>query len=629
MRLYAALLILGLTSNIAIGANIANQVCPSLSSEGSRLVTGIQSLQENLKKSPECQSIAEQLGTVNEVIANPDWKVFKELLSGSDVESLEKEQIEVLTDLASRASNSLAQTIGMLNGSGANCVDPSDKPSFLGILSGVTKEVSTLVGQATGPYGMAISLGGNIISSAISGIDDYFKAGRSYNFNNKDEEMLFMNQFCSFVEAKKDVADFVKMDKRIEDLDYLEKYLDKKLDGIYSNCEECVAYEKAYNTKKSADKIVKQIISDVQIKNSVSGRTTSTSRCVEIARAIHAPESDLEALMNVYDTYENPMMSKNDSALIEYMLEARTVLKEVFPGLSDCWRMSQSEIEAISQKFNDFMRDDILHLNETLFAQQLSTLRYLADKTNIYPLGEYTANSLERKEWTKKEKSLVDKKLNDPNRDVDLSHVRELHEKLEERIAGFLMPSYLNFLVNKNKYSLKSFNRDYYNFKRDALRENSRKLGKNITSLSELTEILMENKIIDGRVFLSKYRSTFDKLSIALSQRKTIHRYCEYVSYTSTVSSKGQYVCEVRVDEITSGFDQLDKNSDDFKALSTFNDWANKNLDLQSSRVRDYADMIREWNSRGDERWRKKPVSKPREKSLAERIELADQESVK
>lgn len=626
MRLLPSLLVFTLLgAQAAFGVDLANHVCPSLSTEGNRLVTGIQTLQGSLKKGAECESIDKKLGTINGVISKPEWSTFKGLLSGDDVESLEPEQIDSLTTLASDAANALTQTISLLNGAGRDCVAPENKPSFLGVLSGVTKEVSTLVGQATGPYGMAISLGGNILSNAISGIDSFFKSGKAYDFSNKDEEVLFMNQFCSFVETKKDVIDFVMMDERVNDLEYLEKYLGKKLESAFANCPECVAYDKAFKSKLAADKIVAKIVKDVDIISNIDGKTETISRCSEMSRAVHAPESDFEALMSLYDNYENPMMSVNDGAVIEDTLKARSVFKEIFPTLSECWRMDQPKIEEISIKFNNIMRDDILRMNKTVFDQQLSTIKFLANKKYVDPLGDYTANSLERKAWAAKEKLKVAKRLAEANREVDLSHVRELHEDLENRISGFLMPQYLNFLINKNKSSLKYFGKDFYRFRKATLREYSRKLNKPLNSLEDVVRELKANKNIDGRVFISKYRRTFDKLDTALSQRKAIARYCEYIAYTSTLNSGSQYACEVRVDEIARSFKVFDRNAAEFKALADYNKWASENLDIQSSRVRDYADLIRQWNSKGDSRWLKKgEAAKPKVKSIEERIELSD-----
>ena len=172
------------------------QVCPSLSSEGSRLVSNIESLRGSLKTGPECESIGDRLGLVNKVVGSEEWATFKSILSGTDVVSLESEQVDKLSALTSEVSNSLSQTVALLNGAGADCVEDKQKAGFLSVLSGVTKEVSAIAGAATGPYGMAITLGGNVLSSAISAIDSYYKSKKIYDFSNGEEELLFMNQFC-------------------------------------------------------------------------------------------------------------------------------------------------------------------------------------------------------------------------------------------------------------------------------------------------------------------------------------------------------------------------------------------------------------------------------------------------
>ena len=86
------------------------------------------------------------------------------------------------------------------------------------------------------------------------------------------------------------------------------------------------------------------------------------------------------------------------------------------------------------------------------------------------------------------------------------------------------------------------------------------------------------------------------------------------------MTSRSLYVCETRVEEINYYFKQLDRYSAENESLQDFNRWANENYDIQSSRVRDYSDMIREWNSRGASRWRAKVEASSKPKAFAQRL---------
>ena len=57
---------------------------------------------------------------------------------------------------------------------------------------------------------------------------------------------------------------------------------------------------------------------------------------------------------------------------------------------------------------------------------------------------------------------------------------------------------------------------------------------------------------------------------------------------------------------------ELEEYNSDIEAIEEFDNWAEINLDIQSSRVKDYADHIRDWQQQGDGRWqRQSPVKIP------------------
>lgn len=222
--------------NAQAGTIIQKTVCPSVSEDAQNIITNIETLKSQLKEGTACTGISDKITIINDTISGNKWKNFKDVLTGESTTALEGSEVEELGELAKTVSNSLMQTIDLIKGS--NCVDEKDKPSFLSTLSGVTKEVSTVVGNVTCPYGMAISLGGNILAKAIDGIDSFFKGKNPYNFKNQEEELLFTNQFCAFTEAQKDVTDYLSLPRRKNELNFLKKYLIQKKADLIKNCPE-------------------------------------------------------------------------------------------------------------------------------------------------------------------------------------------------------------------------------------------------------------------------------------------------------------------------------------------------------------------------------------------------------
>jgi hypothetical protein len=601
------------------GTVVQKTVCPSVSDEAQNILTNIETLRSQLKKGPACEPIAEKISLINDTLTNEHWKQFKDIVTGKDSEALEGDQIEELGSLANSVSQTLMQTIDLVKGS--KCIDEANKPSFLSTLSGVTKEVSAVVGNMTGPYGMAISLGGSILAEAIDGIDAFFQGKNPYNFNNPDEELLFTNQFCAFTEAQKDVTDYLSIDKREEELGLLKKYLLKKQSDLVEKCAECEAYDIAAKAKKKADILIKSMNADLDIQNNpaVITEVTTYSRCSEIARAVHTQSSDLKKLYQLLGAYENPMMSESDKELIDMMVEGSKYLPEVYPNYNDCISMKPAEKVEISKSFNDFMRDDVIHLQETIFMQQMNVYQFKANKRYVKPLGDYIAKTDDRLKWIEKHSKEVQAKLK-KFRSSDNSKIRELNNKLEDRMLYQLMPSYLNFSIKRNQSNIKAFAKNFKKFRKRSLKSYSKKLQKNMSSIKVLTTELKTTKSVDARVFLSELRQVMDTLYLSLDQADVIRKYCDYLAFTTNSVGKINSYCSQSINNLAAQFKSLEYYKEDIDVLQSFDNWAEVSLDIQSSRVKDYADHIRDWTDQGDSRWqRQTPVKVP--ESFEERIE--------
>lgn len=603
-------ILLSLILSFPIFAKQAHKVmvCPALTKNGATLVSNLRSLQEEIRKAPECESLQSKIKNINDLINNEKWDSYKKAMLGNEVEDLEGQDIETMGGLVRDFTSNLMESISFLSGAGNNCIAPESKAGFLSTLASVTNEVATVVGNTTGPYGMAVSLGGNLISEVINGIDVFFKSNDIYDFENKDEELLFMNQFCAFTEAQKDVADIIGMDFRISEMTDLNKYLNVKINDLIKNCPECKAYKLAYDYKFESDKIVKRIMEDAGIVNNPESHSQAItySKCTEIGRAFHTPNSDLSQLFDLFKKYEaldNPLMTPSDRGLLQQVIEGKKYLDSRYPTIGQCWAMSRQQEIEISKEFNDRLRDDILPLNETIFGQQKTTFVYLANKKYKNPLGDYISLSLDRRFWVTQQIKEVEANLRNPNRGVDLEHVRQLNEKLQNRIVGKLMPRYMVFLIDRNLSYIKAFEKELKVFLNNQFVKYNRIYKKYYPNLSELLKDVKSGQKVDPREFMSEWRAIVDKFNIAHDQRSNIGRYCSYLKYGLNAINGISSICNNNVKLIDQAIKNLSYQSDNLKQLHAFDVWANKNLNITGSRVRDYSNHIRDWTERGDERW--------------------------
>jgi len=582
---------------------LERSVCPNVTEDAKFLITSIQTLQDELRKSPECQAVSEKVSTIGKVLNNKKWKEVKELFKSEQSPSLEGADVEELGLLANEAAYALTDTIALLGGGSSNCMPQKNKASFLSTLSGITKEVATVVGNVTGPYGQAVALVGNLLSSAIAGVDKLYKQHKIYDFKQPAEEMLFMNQFCSFTQAQQDIADFLELEEKEIRLRQLElEYLrDSKVKDLIQNCPDCAAYKIAWDAKEKADIIINRIIDDaniVKVDLSPAARTTFT-RCAEINRAVYSQDSDLNQFISLLKSYENPLMSSSDRNLIKDIVSAVGDLAFIYPRYHECIKMDNQNI---SIKFNDFIRDDVLTLNQTIFHQQMQTFQRQANKKYRDPNGDYMAKSLERMKWAKLERERVIKKLKEPNYQTSKQVVITQRNELRKRILTQLMPSYLKFRFRNNRKHINQFMRKFETFSHTEINYFSQKLSSPVSNLQELTVALKSEREL-ALYFVSSYDEVFNKSKVIILEVANNLRYCNYLLYARSMVPENRKVCDQRIDNMNLAAEKFSNFDKDLQSILEFDKWADKNLHIQSTYVTDYSEHIRAWTERGDSRW--------------------------
>lgn len=576
--------------------------CPNITEDARLLLTSVQTLQDQLRQLPECQTVSSKIALINKVLENDKWKDVKNIITTQGTASLEGDDVAAITQLTTEVSTALADTISMLSGNSSHCMPSKDKPTFLGTLSSITKEVAGITGNITGPYGQAISMVGNLISGAIAGVDQLFKQNKLYSFYRPAEEMLFMNQFCAFTQSQQDVRDYLEMEEKPAQLEGMVKYLtENKINDLVKNCPECEGYKIAYEAKEIADRTVKAIVADANIVEMPrNGLPHTFTRCAEIHRAFYSSDSDFSKLMKQLQDYRNPMMSSSDQELIAEMTGATKTLKSIYPSYTECISMDNL---AISVKFNDFMRDDILRLPETIFSQQLTFFQYMANRNyRGGKNGDYIATSMSRMKWAKEESLRIRQLLNEPNYYMSKQVVMSQQDELRYRLLSRLMPSYLRYRFRDNKRDTQRFMSHFKSFSTRELSYFNKKLKTPAKTLTELAAALKNDKSL-ARYFVSSYDRVFNESRIVILQVLNNKRFCDYLLYSRSMTVANRAVCDKRLAEMEELQKQFSTFKEDLEVIVDFDKWADENLSVQSTFVRDYSERIREWNALGDDRW--------------------------
>lgn len=590
---------------------IKSGVCPSITSEANSIINSIQGLKNQLKSYPECQPINEKLSVVSSIMTGDEWTTIKKVLTeGSNFEG---DDVTKVAELTERASFALNDVIGQLTNN-RKCVDEKNQSSFMAKLSGVVKEVSTIIGTVAGPYGMPVALGGTLVTSAITGIDKFYKSQHPYKFSNPDDELLFMNQFCSYAEIQKDINDYLNLDVRVEELESLENYLKIKQSDLENNCPECKAEVLAFKVKEKSELILKRITEDANIVDSDKDLDkVNYTRCNEINRAIYSNDSDLNQFFKLLSTYSNPMSSASDMSQLKDLAESSIILKTNYPKLTECWSLPLAEKQVKSRDFNAFLRDEILPLGNTFFGQQINTFKMTANKKYVNPLGDWTEKTLLRRKWIVDEYNIVKAKLNDPNYGTSVQMIISRKKQLESRIFDDLTIDYLKFLKKRNLNQLDKFTEGYKDFVKKSLKDYSSLLHKKINSVEEILNELNKATGIDKRPFLSLLKDQRNELDLTITETMTLDRYCHFMNYMLLTTDDSVKTCSSAKAELTEGYkvvSSLDNLTSAYltKKLS----WLVNDGNFQSSRVKDFSIHLRDWLATGIARWETRTTSEDR-----------------
>lgn len=586
------LLFLVFITNLAFADTISKvAICPNISEDGNQLLSRVNSLKLQLESnSPVCKSLSQKLDQVSSILSKEEWATVKSLVKGNSVTSLEGEEINKLSVLTTDISSTLTEIVQSLNTNGQNCVSNKNKTSFLLGLSTVIGSASQVIGNVTGPYAIAINLGGQILAGAIKGIDQIIDKN-TYNFRDDEKEKIFMNQFCAFSEIQKDINDYLNLDTRQEEINELQKFLKIKVKDLKENCQECNGIETAWVAREQADRIfyrMKSVVDVVSLGNDLNAQ--NFSRCHEIHRAFHSEDSDFSQLIKLLKNYQNPMSSKSDTEMIQKTVMMSEKLPGKFASLETCMLLPLEEKKEISHDFNLTMRDEILPLRDKIFSNQIQNLVQYSNRIYVSPLGDYMIKSLERQKWLQGETDRLYKRIHDDsNYSTTTMALIESMDTLKERIVQKILPRFLKHLEKE-------------------IISNNRHFKKELKRYNKIIEAKTEGDTKDPRYYISLKKEVILGLRLSLDKTQTALRYCDYSRYLLNSTMKIESRCEKMRQNLIEEFEALSEADKEVASIiKQRNVFAIKeDVSYQTSRIQEYKDHIKEWIERGDERWEKK-----------------------
>jgi hypothetical protein len=585
--------------------------CPNLTEDANSILGSISGLRGQIKKAPECSSLSDKLQNINDIVTNKSWSKVRDILNGKTDVELSPGEIKIISSLVGTASANITEVISSFKNVGETCIDSDGKTSFLSRLSVLTKEVSNIVGNLSGPYSVAVNLGGSTLASTLSGIDRIFQARsyswirgrRSFDYTVREDEVLFMNQFCAFTEIQKDVNEYLATPTRQLELEALENFLEVKVSDLRETCQECDTLSEVWIARRELDQIL-----TARVSNS-SADLDNISKCMRLADMAVNPQSEYFALKSALGSYSLDGMSQHHVTRFKAVVVAFDRLEKSFPTYEQCLDVSNPLEEGLDH-YDTFVTKILIPTKVELFDKEEES--YSGQSNEFYKanLGAQTIKDLNVLTWLRPEIQKIEGTLENGIFKLSSAKITEAMRDLEDRIIGELMPDYLVFLGGKNLDEVAGMIAREQQFRRAAKAMVGIHKGQNKArglnrsdrrKISKMNDEAVEGFIaseanMDTRTYEAELSRLLTDLRTSLHNSYAFGQYCDYIRYANNGTIPIERICSRYMRLIKNTYKQLMTAVPDFKQyIDLDNLFPKTNLRVATDKVKEFDGMLKAW----------------------------------
>lgn len=219
------------------GGNVQMVSCPAISEDFSQVLTKIDALKTSIKKDANCKDVSTTITTTFDGIGKTRDR-FLALIKKSQTQTLSDSEIQEIGKYADAVTTKVASIIDLMTNAN-NCFDGDADKKALTSLSGFVSEAATLIAQVAGPWGAPISIGGQIVSGFISGLDKINKSRAGYDFSDRAQWTAYVQNLCTYAALRPNIEALLHPQNQIGQLQMIARKLDQNMATIASVCPEC------------------------------------------------------------------------------------------------------------------------------------------------------------------------------------------------------------------------------------------------------------------------------------------------------------------------------------------------------------------------------------------------------
>lgn len=211
--------------------------CPAVPEEYSRMLMELTYLKSSIKEVANCAPIEKEVLSL-EVLLGEKRKEVEALVSKNKEEALTLEEQEIIRTYVEEVTKKVFATVELL-GRNSTCFNDDKKNFDFTSLASITLDATTLLKNVGGPWSAPIGLSGQVLAGIFQGIDKLVKSRRGYDFNLLDHRENFVSSLCTYYNYRTDIDQLLYPEKRVAELENLDKNLEGHVDQLARNCPQC------------------------------------------------------------------------------------------------------------------------------------------------------------------------------------------------------------------------------------------------------------------------------------------------------------------------------------------------------------------------------------------------------
>lgn len=226
--------------------------CPAVGEEYERMIAKLDAIKTSVKDSANCEPVNLAVKSLEQLLNGDRQKVLELIERGQDT-PLTVEESNLISAYAENVTKKVSTLNDLFRGSQQCFSGDVNNEQNLANFANFVGEAAQFAGSVAGPWGTPIAIGGNVIAGFMKGLDQVLKShNKGYDFSKREQWTNYVMNLCTYYSYRDQIDHLLNPGVRVGELQTLRSELDRQLEIMTANCEECRDIQSTYEAKKRA-----------------------------------------------------------------------------------------------------------------------------------------------------------------------------------------------------------------------------------------------------------------------------------------------------------------------------------------------------------------------------------------